>query len=234
MSSQYFVGGTTSEQNLHEDLIVECLDFWGVDFYYIPRTIVYRDQIFTEDRLSEFKDKYLIRGYFDQIEAFGGQGAFIQKFGLQMEQSATIVIARRVWDQTIGAYGQTQLPNRPSEGDLLYWPLNGGLFEIKFVDYQNPFYQLGKLYVYRLDIELFQYASERINTGDPAIDKFEDLKSHDVVITSNPPPAPPALPDPPPAPQVPQLPANAGDNQKFKDESATLGFDGTNVFGDIV
>lgn len=232
--SQYFTAGTSSEQTLQEDLIVECLDFWGVDFVYVPRTLVYVDDIFTEDRLSEYKNKYTIRGYWDQIDNFEGQGTFVQKFGLQMEQSGTVVIARRVWERTVAKYGQTILLNRPAEGDLIYWPLTGGLFEIKFVNYQNPFYQLGKLYVYRLEIELFQYGSERINTGLPTIDVFEDLKSHDIAITSNPPPAPPALPNPPPAPQVPQLPANKGDNAKFIAAAPGIGFNTQNVFGDIV
>lgn len=219
--SDYFTAGIASEQNLLNDLTDECISFWGVDFMYIPRTLIYVDQIFTEDRLSEFKNRYPIRGYFDQIDNFEGQGAFIQKFGLQMEQGATIVIAKRVWEKTIAKYGLTQLSNRPAEGDLIYWPLNNGLFEIKFVQHQNPFYQLGKQYVYRLEIELFQYSSEKIDTGYAPIDVFEDLKSHDVTITSD------------STPVVPQLPANAGDNQKFIDAAPGIGFNGVNIFGDV-
>lgn len=232
--SQYFTPAIPAHQNVYESLIIQAIDFMGVDFIYIPRTLVYIDNIFTEDRLSEYKTKYNIRGYWEQVDSFGGQGAFIAKFGLQMEQSGKIVIARQVWERAVGRYGQTVLANRPAEGDLIYWPLSGGLFEIKFVQHQDPFYQIGKLFVYKLEVELFQYASERINTGMPAVDVFEDLKSHDIVITSNPPPAPPALPSPPPAPQVPQLPANKGDNQKFKDAAPGIGFDTSNVFGDIV
>lgn len=230
---EYFTPGIKTEQDLMESLIIEAIDGWGSSFYYIPRTLVYVDKIFTEDRLSEYKDKYLIRGYLENVDSFEGQGAFIQKFGLQMEQSATVTVARKVWEQSVGRYGKTILSNRPSEGDLIYWPTSGGLFEIKFVQHQNAFYQIGKLYVYRLEIELFQYASEKIDTGLSAIDRFEDLKSHDIVITNNPPPEPPALPDPPPAPQVPQLPANAGDNAKFIAAAPAIGWgvDG-NVFGD--
>jgi Virus neck protein len=54
----------------------------------------------------------------------------------------------------------------------MYYPLNDGLFEIKFVEHQNPFYQLGKLYVYKLKLELFQYSSERIETDLDEINKF--------------------------------------------------------------
>ena len=74
-------------------------------------------------------------------------------------------------------YGVTTIPNRPNDGDLLYYPLSKGLFEIKFVQHQDPFYQLGKLYVYKLQVELFQYAFERINTGVANTDVFEDLKT---------------------------------------------------------
>ena len=105
------------------------------------------------------------------------RSAFIQKFGLMIEQSATLVCARRRWEQFIGRYGATTIPTRPNEGDLIYFPLSKGLFEIKFVQHQDPFYQLGKLYVYKLQVELFQYSSERIDTGVAAVDAFETLKT---------------------------------------------------------
>jgi hypothetical protein len=94
-----------------------------------------------------------------------------------MEQTATLVVARRRWDQFVGRYGATIVPNRPCEGDLIYFPLSKGLFEIKFVAHQDPFYQLGKLYVYKLQVELFQYASEQIDTGIKEVDVFESLKT---------------------------------------------------------
>lgn len=175
----YFSHGIKNEQFLIEDIIVESLSIYGQDFYYIPRKLVAKDQILGEDRLSEFKTAYPIEMYMENVEGFEGQGAFIQKFGLMMEQTATLVVARRRWDQLIGRFKQTQLPNRPCEGDLIYYPLSKGLFEIKFVQHQDPFYQLGKLYVYKLQVELFQYASERIDTGIDEIDVFETLKSHD-------------------------------------------------------
>jgi len=135
--SQYFNTSVPSEQNLAEDLIVECLEFNGTNIMYIPRTLVSVDDILNEDRLSEFKKAYPIKAYLDQIDNFEGSGAFIQKFGLAMEQSGTFVVARRTWLNSIGKYGQTILPNRPAEGDLVYWPMSGGLFEIKFVTHQK-------------------------------------------------------------------------------------------------
>lgn len=178
----YFTHGTRNEQLLIEDLIIESLSIYGQDFFYIPRTLVAKDEILGEDRLSEFKSAFPIEMYFENIDSFDGQGAFIQKFGLMMEQSATLTVAKRRWEQLVGRFGVTTIPSRPNEGDLLYFPLTKGLFEIKFVQHQDPFYQLGKLYVYKLQVELFQYASERINTGLSDVDVFESVKTLDVTV----------------------------------------------------
>ena len=182
----YFTQGTKNEQFLVEDLIIESLKIFGQEMMYIPRTLVSKDEILGEDRLSKFTSSFPIEMYFENIDSFAGQGAFIQKFGLMMEQSATLVVARRRWEQLVGRYGATQIPTRPNEGDLLYFPLTKGLFEIKFVQHQDPFYQLGKLYVYKLQVELFQYSSEQIDTGVPSVDVFETLKTFNTNTTRTP------------------------------------------------
>ena len=182
----YFTQGTKNEQYLVEDLIIESLKIFGQEMFYIPRTLVSKDEILGEDRLSKFTSSFPIEMYFENVDSFAGQGAFIQKFGLMMEQSATLVVARRRWEQMVGRYGKTQIPSRPNEGDLLYFPLTKGLFEIKFVQHQDPFYQLGKLYVYKLQIELFQYSSEHIDTGIKEVDLFETLKTFETNTTRNP------------------------------------------------
>jgi len=182
----YFSHGTRNEQMLKEDLIIEAIRIWGQEFRYIPRKLVSKDNILGEDRLSKFEGSFPIEMYLETIDGFEGQGAFIQKFGLAMEQSATLTVARRRWDQLVGRYGQTTVPSRPNEGDLIYFPLTGGLFELKFVKHQDPFYQLGRLDVYRLEVELFQYSSEFIDTGDREIDAFESLKTFNTNTTRTP------------------------------------------------
>ena len=182
----YFTQGTKNEQFLVEDLIIESLKIYGQEMFYIPRTLVSKDEILGEDRLSQFNSNFPIEMYFENVDSFAGQGAFIQKFGLMMEQSATLVVARRSWEQLVGRYGKTQIPTRPNEGDLLYFPLTKGLFEIKFVQHQDPFYQLGKLYVFKLQVELFQYSSENIDTGIAEVDAFESLKTFNTNTTRNP------------------------------------------------
>ncbi len=184
-TNPYFTQGTSSEQDLIEDIIIESLKIYGKDFLYIPRSRVSTDRIFGEDRLSKFEHAYPIEMYFDNIESLAGQGAMIQKFGLLMDQSATLTVARKRWNDLIGVHGTTYLPNRPNEGDLIYYPLTKGLFEIKFVKHQEPFYQLGRLYTYKLDVELYQYSSEKIDTGIPEVDVFENLKSFDVTVNPN-------------------------------------------------
>jgi hypothetical protein len=153
--------------------------------FYIPRTLVSKDEILGEDRLSKFTSSFPIEMYFENVDSFAGQGAFIQKFGLMMEQSATLVVARRKWEQLVGRFGQTTIPSRPNEGDLLYFPLTDGLFEVKFVQHQDPFYQQNKLFVYKLQVELFQYSSEVLDTGIKDIDDFESLKSYDTSVVKS-------------------------------------------------
>ena len=211
----YFSNGTRNEQYLLEDLIIESISIYGQEFFYIPRTLVAKDNILGEDRMSKFQDAYPIDMYLESVDGFEGQGAFINKFGLMMEQSATLTVARRSWEKLVGKHGDIMLPNRPAEGDLLYFPLTKGLFEIKFVDHQDPFYQLKKLYVYRLQVELFQYASEKMETGIKDIDVFETLKTQDVTKQDD-----------------VEAPDSYGNNTTFKDEAADVVFNVANPFGD--
>jgi len=159
---------------------------YGQELFYIPRTLVSKDEILGEDRLSKFTSSYPIEMYFENVDSLDGQGAFIQKFGMMMEQSATLVVSRRRWEQLVGQYDKTIIPTRPCEGDLIYFPLTKSMFEIKFVKHQDPFYQLGKLYVYKLQVELFQYSSEFIDTGVKDIDAFETLKTFTTNTTRSP------------------------------------------------
>lgn len=215
-SNVYFSHGTKNEQYLLEDLIIESIKTYGETFYYMPRTLVAKDEILGEDRMSQFKDAYPIDMYLESVDGFEGQGAFIQKFGLMIEQSATLTLARRTWERLIGKHSDIMLPNRPAEGDLLWFPLSNALFEIKYVESQDPFYQLRKLYVYRLQVELFQYASEKIDTGNKNIDVFESLKSTDIEVN----------------PDVNTAAQGYGNNGSFKEEAAEVVFDTSNPFGE--
>lgn len=176
-----FPHGTYSEQSLVERLIIESIKMYGREFFYIPRTLVNPDAIFGEDPLSMFEQSYMIECYIDNVQEWGGGGSFISKFGYTIEDQGQLTIAKRRWEELVGRYGESLLPNRPTEGDLMYFPTAKSLFEIKYVEHQNPFYQLGRLYVYKLKIELFQYSSERLNTDIDEINQIALDMTFDVL-----------------------------------------------------
>ncbi len=175
--------GTTSEQRLIEDLIIESLKIYGHDVFYLPRTLVKEDTIFDEDTLSKFTQAYPLEMYLENIEGFGGDGELFSKFGLEVRDSATFILARRRWDELVKTSGGifTQ-DTRPSEGDLLYFQKTNSLFEIREVEFNNPFYQANKLYIYRLKCELFEYSSEVIETGITELDANVEEDSLDMLI----------------------------------------------------
>lgn len=172
--NQYFSLGARSEQNLYEDVIIESLRIYGHDVYYIPRTIVNEDSIFNEEALSKFGKAYMIEMYVESVDGYEGDGNLLSKFGLEVRNQISFVLSRRRWNDLIGKFGNE--PNeliRPNEGDLIYLPLVKGLFEIRYVDGDTPFYQLQNMPTYKLTCELFEYSNEAIDTGVAEVDSFE-------------------------------------------------------------
>lgn len=182
--------GTTSEQRLIEDLIIESLKIYGHDIYYLPRTSVKQDNILGEDILSRFEEAYPIEMYLANVSGWSGDRELFSKFGIEVRDKATFVVAKRRWEESVAQQTENlQLPLRPAEGDLLYFAKTNAMFEIKFVDHLDPFFQLGKFYVYSLQCEMYQYSSEVINTGIDDIDTdFEalslDTLQHSVLTQS--------------------------------------------------
>ena len=174
--------GTTNEQRLVEDLIIESLKIYGHDTYYLPRTLINKDTIFDEDELSRFTQAYPLEMYLDNVNGYEGQGDIFTRFGLEVRDQATFVMAKRRWEDMVQTSGGTFTQiERPSEGDLIYFEKTKSLFEIKYVDFQNPFYQLNQIYVYRLVCELFEYSSEDLDTGIATIDGIETKYSQDML-----------------------------------------------------
>lgn len=163
----YFSQAVRSEQHLYEDLVIESLKIFGQDVYYIPRTLVNRDNILGEDPASSFDDAYLMEAYIENIDGFEGAGDLYQKFGLEIRDEASFVISRRAWNTMIGGY-ESQI--RPQEGDLLFLPMTNSFFEITFVEHDKPFYQLSNLPVYKLTCSLFEYNDEKFETGLDVVD----------------------------------------------------------------
>lgn len=213
-----FPRGNQSERWMMENLIIESIRMYGQEFYYIPRTVIAMDDVLGEDNLSKFKDAYMIECYIDNIDNWGGQGSFMSKFGLQIEEQATLTVARRRWDELVGQYGKTIIPDRPCEGDLMYFPLSDSMFEVKFVEHQSPFYQLGQLPVYKLKVELFQYSSERFETDLDEINRFALDMTFDVLGK------PSEIADP-------EHRDNRQDQTFNSEATGVINFDETNPFG---
>ena len=163
-----------------EDIIIECLKIYGFDTYYIPRATVNEDDILGEDVLNKYSSAYPLEMYMQNVTGFEGDGDLMSKFGVEIRDTATFIVARRRWDEVIARSGDAVLTTRPAEGDIIYFPLTKAFFEIKFVESTDPFFQIGKLYVYKLQCELMQYSSERFDTGVSEIDSIADSDSLDI------------------------------------------------------
>lgn len=143
--------------------------------YYIPRELVKRDDFFGESKYSRFTKFKMIEMYMDTTSAFEGGDTFT-KFGFEIRDSVKFTVSRK-------RFIRESSKQRPIEGDLLYLPLTKGLFEIKFVEHENPFYQTGKLFSYQLTCELFQYSEEKFATGVDEIDVINQEAGYKLLLT---------------------------------------------------
>ena len=159
------------EQDVVEDLTIEIIKTMGKDMVYIPRTLMNEDKLFGEDTISKFDDGYEIEMYIQSVDGFEGEGDILAKYGIQIKDKVELIVSRKRFEESVGSYENT---TRPNEGDLIFFPLRNTLFEINFVEHENPFYTLGKLFTYKLSCEVFTYSEEDIDTGFSDIDKVED------------------------------------------------------------
>lgn len=172
-TNHYFSKGTITEQYLYEDLVIEALQIYGHDVYYLPRKLVNKDQLFGEDPLSSFNDAYSIEMYMETVEGYEGEKELVSRFGLEIRDETTFVVARRRWLDLVGHDSNLITSVRPGEGDWIYMPNVRRLFEISFVDIDDPFYQIDNLPVYKLYCRTVEYSAERLDTGIDAIDDIE-------------------------------------------------------------
>ena len=174
MLNPFFLQGSRGEQGLVQDLINEQLKIYGVEVYYLPRRYVTEKTIMKEVVESEFRNAYPIEAYVDNYDGYGGQGTLLSKFGIQEIDDLTLIISKERYENYIGPLSKdipdAKLTSRPKEGDLIYFPLGDRLFEIKYVEHEQPFYQLKKNYVYELKCELYRYQDEDIDTDVEFID----------------------------------------------------------------
>ena len=176
----FFLQGSQSEQRLVQSLINEQLQIYGVEVTYIPRKFVRKQTIIKEVQSSAFDDNFLLEAYVNTYEGYGGQGDIMTKFGVSLRDELTLTISKERFEDFISPFLESdedyELSTRPREGDVIFFPLGARLFEVKFVEHEEPFYQLGKNYVYQLKCELFEYEDEVFDTDIEEIDsQLEDL-----------------------------------------------------------
>ena len=164
----FFLKGSAGEQRLVQDLINEQLRMFGVEITYLPRKIVNKDNIFREVESSKFDDNFLLDAYVNTYEGYTGAGDIMTKFGMSLKDELVVTISKERWEDFIAPFlvsmsstsDEIVVEGRPREGDLIYFPLGKRIFEVKFVEHEKPFYQLGKGYVYELQCELYELSDD--------------------------------------------------------------------------
>ena len=185
----FFLQGSSGEQNLVQELINEQLKIYGIEVLYIPRKFVRAQTILEEVQSSKFDDNFLLEAYVNNYDGYSGAGDIMTKFGVSVRDELSLVVSRERFEDFISPFLEDEDDNeitvwdRPREGDLVYFPLGKRLFEVKFVEHEKPFYQLGKNYVYELQCELFEYEDEVFDTSIDEVDKVLDDKGYIVDLT---------------------------------------------------
>ena len=186
----FFTHGTRNEQFLQQNLVEEYIKMFGMDVLYIPRQMIAKDNVFNEEVVSQFDDSYIIEAYLENFDGFQGGGDLLTKFGVAQTDEITMVVSSQRFTDLISQFllldKDYKAPERPQEGDLIYLPLTANYFEIKFVEHEEPFYQLGKGYVYKLRAELFEYSDEQgdVFAGDDEIVDYGYTVKHYYLTTA--------------------------------------------------
>ena len=182
MKKVYFPqnGGVSTEQNLVQDLVDEQIKLFGTDVFYIPRVHL-KDKTLGEVIQSEFNQSYMIEMFLVNVEGFGSGAEFVSKFGLRITDEVTFVVSRRRWEQSANPALNLAIDGRPNEGDLVYYPMTEDLYEIKYVERETPFFQLGKQYFYQLTAEIYEQGADKFDTG---IDEVDDIERQFSNITT--------------------------------------------------
>ena len=174
MAVNPFFKDSNAEFRLLDDLTIETIKAMGRDMIYIPRELFNKDDIFGEDTQSKFTSGYTIEMYIENVQEFGGDKDIATKFGIAITDRVNLQVSKTRFRQEIT--NRTGSIDRPREGDLIYMPMSGSLFEINFVEDERPFYQFGKLTTYSLSCELFTYSGEDIETGITEVDEVESKR----------------------------------------------------------
>lgn len=161
-----------NEQNLIDDLVIESIKIYGLDVTYISGEFNNRDEVFNEDDMPFYDEKYEFEAYVKNVDGFEGEGDFLSKFGLEIRDQVTFTVAIRTFERYVTRTNQNKL--RPRENDIIWLPLNQKMYRITYVEHESVFYQTGKLQVYDIKCELMEFSNERFDTGIYEIDHYFD------------------------------------------------------------
>jgi len=188
-TSPYFptyYSGHSGEQNLVQDLVDEQIKLFGSDIYYIPR-IVLQDSTLDEVRYSKYQEQFQIEMILQNVMGFGDNAEFISKFGLRITDEIIFRVSTRRWTEEVTEHNPTlTVPERPNEGDLLYFPLTEDIYEIKFVGKEEPFFQFGKIQFYAITAEIYEVGQDDFDTGVETIDSVERLFDNAIKLVMDP------------------------------------------------
>lgn len=162
--------GEDIEQNLLSELVAESIEFNGHGCFYVPRTVVNRDSILSEPEYVKFEDAYPIDVYIKSTSQMGGEGALLSKFGVEIRDELVVTVSMLTFSEEVTSQRGDLI--RPREGDLVFIPMIGAAFTIKYVDKKAFFYQLGSLQAWDLSLELYEDASAVFETGVEEIDSI--------------------------------------------------------------
>ena len=187
-TSSYFPtyhAGHSGEQSLAQDLVDEQIKLFGSDVYYLPKTVL-ADSTLDEVRYTKYQDQFQIEMLLVNVMGFGDNAEFISKFGLRITDEIIFRVSTKRWTEEVAEHSMSAkltVPERPNEGDLLYYPLTQNLYEIKYVGKEEPFFQFGKIQFYAITAELYQVGSDDLATGVAEIDAIEVLFDTAISLT---------------------------------------------------
>jgi len=189
--------GYQAEQELVDDLVIEQIAMFGIDVQYMPRRMLNLDKLLHEATKSVFDLAMPMPVYVKSFSGYQNGMELLTKFGVRSSDEITLVMSRSQWETHYGPFiksvsnknagrevtdflnkldGETAA--RPKEGDLIYFPFDDGIFEIKYVMFDQPFFQLGRGYVFEMQCEKFEYSGETFITTIEEIDDSMDVPDY--------------------------------------------------------
>lgn len=160
---------SVADQQILNDLVVEAVQIYGHDVNYLVRNAGNQDLIYFEDTISDFPSALPVEMYIMSVEGFEGEMDFLSKFSIEIPNQLKLAVARSSFINLVGTASSI---SRPREGDLVHLPVNNDMFQITFVEDEQPFNQLGAKQFYVITLEKFSYSHEVFATGVPAIDNY--------------------------------------------------------------